>query len=102
MNLEMAKLLKDSGPWGEGFPRPSFEGYFHVCNKKTVGQKHIRLDLSPMDNRSLIIPAIYFNADLAFWENLEADQIFCVYELDVNLYRNFESLQLLVRFCKPH
>ena len=98
----MAKLLKDSGPWGEGFPRPSFEGYFHVCNQKTVGQKHIRLDLSPMDNRSLIIPAIYFNADLAFWENLEADQIFCVYELDVNLYRNFESLQLVVRFCKPH
>ncbi|MEC7389567.1 MAG: single-stranded-DNA-specific exonuclease RecJ, partial [Pseudomonadota bacterium] len=94
MNLEMAKLLKDSGPWGEGFPRPSFEGYFHVCNKKTVGQKHIRLDLSPTDNRSLIIPAIYFNADLAFWENLEADQIFCIYELDVNLYRNFESLQL--------
>ena len=102
MNLEMAKLLKDSGPWGEGFPRPSFEGYFHVCNKKTVGQKHIRLDLSPMDNRSLIIPAIYFNADLAFWDSLEADQIFCIYELDVNLYRNFESLQLLVRFCKPH
>ena len=102
MNLEMAKLLKDSGPWGEGFPRPSFEGYFHVCNKKTVGQKHIRLDLSPMDNRSLIIPAIYFNADLAFWENLEAYQIFCIYELDVNLYRNFESLQLVVRFCKPH
>ena len=102
MNLEMAKLLKDSGPWGEGFPRPSFEGYFHVCNKQTVGQKHIRLDLSPMDNHSLIIPAIYFNADLAFWENLEADQIFCIYELDVNLYRNFESLQLVVRFCKPH
>ena len=102
MNLEMAKLLKDSGPWGEGFPRPSFEGYFHVCNKKTVGQKHIRLDLSPMDHRSLIIPAIYFNSDLAFWENLEADQIFCIYELDVNLYRNFESLQLVVRFCKPH
>ena len=102
MNLEMAKLLKDSGPWGEGFPRPSFEGYFHVCNKQTVGQKHIRLDLSPMDNPSLIIPAIYFNADLAIWENLEADQIFCIYELDVNLYRNFESLQLVVRFCKPH
>ena len=102
MNLEMAKLLKDSGPWGEGFPRPSFEGYFYVCNQKTVGQKHIRFDLSPMDSRSLIIPAIYFNADLAFWDSLEADQIFCIYELDVNLYRNFESLQLLVRFCKPH
>ena len=102
MNLEMAKLLKDSGPWGEGFPRPSFEGYFHVCNKKTVGQKHIRLDLSPMDNCSIIIPAIYFNADLAYWENLEAAQVFCIYELDVNLYRNFESLQLVVRFCKPH
>ena len=53
-------------------------------------------------NGQLFFNTCYLFKPIWLLGKLEADQIFCVYELDVNLYRNFESLQLLVRFCKPH
>jgi len=101
MNLDMARSLRDAEPWGEGFPRPSFEGPFRIIQDKILMNKHLKLLLVPVNLPDLKFTAIHFNADIDQWKQRDFDSIYCIYELDVNIYRNLESLQLLIKFQKP-
>ena len=101
MNLDMARSLRDAEPWGEGFPSPSFEGPFRIIEDKILMNKHLKLLLAPMNSHGLKFTAIHFNADIDQWKQRDFEDIYCVYELDINNYRNFESLQLLIKFQKP-
>ncbi|MDP0612674.1 single-stranded-DNA-specific exonuclease RecJ, partial [Klebsiella pneumoniae] len=31
--LEIAELLRESGPWGQSFPEPVFDGYFRLLQQ---------------------------------------------------------------------
>ena len=101
MNLDMARSLRDAEPWGEGFPLPSFEGPFKIIEDKILMNKHLKFLLAPMNSPDLKFTAIHFNADIDQWKQRDFEHIYCVYELDINNYRNFESLQLLIKFQKP-
>ena len=101
MNLDMARSLRDAEPWGEGFPRPSFEGPFKIIEDKILMNKHLKFLVAPMNSPDLKFTAIHFNADIGQWKQRDFEHIYCVYELDINNYRNFESLQLLIKFQKP-
>jgi len=96
--LELAELLRQSGPWGQGFPEPVFEGYFTVIQKRIVGERHLKMVVQPQDSQQ-IIDGIYFNAiDNPLPE--VNDVVRLAYKLDVNEFRGRKSLQLMVEYLE--
>jgi single-stranded-DNA-specific exonuclease len=97
LSMHTAELLRDSGPWGQLFPEPCFEGNFVIVQQRIVGEKHLKLVLAPHGQPQLAIDAIWFNIDTAVWPNHNAGVVRCVYRLDINEFRGQENLQLLVQ-----
>ncbi|WKE66377.1 single-stranded-DNA-specific exonuclease RecJ [Gallaecimonas kandeliae] len=94
-NLETAQLLRDGGPWGQAFPEPVFDGHFKVVSQRLVGQKHLKLVLSPSGGEPML-DAIHFNADLNLWPNPAIQWVRAAFKLDINEYKGRQSVQLLV------
>ena len=97
LTIDFAKTIQNLTPWGQRFPSPSFVGEFEVTDSKILAQKHIKFELK-QDSASSInrLEAIAFFQPA---EVLEAnhDNIHIHYELNINHFRNRESLQLLIR-----
>ena len=97
LSLELAEILRNAGPWGQRFPEPLFNGVFFVRQQKLVGEKHLRLQLCPLQNLSQVIEAIAFNVDTAEWPNPAIEQVHLAYRLDINEYNGLRKIQLLVQ-----
>lgn len=97
--LETAELLRTAGPWGQGFPEPSFDGVFHLLERRIVGDKHLKMALAEPSS-GLRLEAIAFNQN---GEYLPPDcrQVRIVYRPDINEYRGERRLQLLVDAIEP-
>jgi single-stranded-DNA-specific exonuclease len=96
--LEFAKLLKDAGPWGQGFAEPVFDDVFAIKDQRLVGQKHLKMMVE--NGAGQLIDAIAFNVDLQEWPNQSAKRVHLAYKLDINEFRGRVSLQLLVESLK--
>jgi len=96
MSMELAEQLRMAGPWGQGFPEPVFDGAFAVSQSTIVGDRHLKLKLTPAARTAASpIDAIAFNTlpeDLPDPSGL----IQCAYRLDVNEYRGQRTVQLIV------
>ena len=96
LTLELAELLRNAGPWGQGFPEPRFDGVFDVVNARIVGTHHLKLTVRPKGAQR-VIDAIYFNMpDSLAIDSLQQVQL--VYRLDVNEYQGQRSIQLMVEY----
>ena len=95
MSLELAQLLRTAAPWGQGFPEPQFDGCFRVVQQRIVGDRHLKMVLSPRGD-SRRIDAIAFNQ--AAGETCTGDEIHAAYRLDVNEFRGSISPQLIVEY----
>jgi single-stranded-DNA-specific exonuclease len=92
-SLDTAKLLREAGPWGQGFPEPLFDGVFEVVSHQTMkDRKTLKLWLRPLGT-TLTLEAIAFKRAPDF--NPGTTQVRIAYRLDVNDWRG-ERLQLLV------
>lgn len=98
LNLETAILLANAGPFGQQFPEPKFEGEFLLRQSRIVGNKHLKMAVSPMHTPTLQLDAIAFNVDLSKWPDATVEQVRLVYQLDVNEFRGQQSAQLLVNY----
>lgn len=96
INREVAWILRESGPWGQHFPEPTFEGTFIVKHQRIVGEKHLKLILATEEQPERNIDAIHFNADTSVWPSPAIGRVHCVFKLDINEYRGLEKVQLLV------
>ncbi len=97
LNLELAQLLRNAGPWGQQFPEPLFDGEFVLINQRIVGGSHLKLVLAPVSAPSYAIDAIWFNIDTEAWPNNTVERVRVAYRLDVNEYRGRQSVQLMVQ-----
>ena len=99
IDLELAEILREAGPWGQGFPEPVFDGIFRIMTRRTVGGRHLKMQLRlPDDQRSF--EAIAFNTSDAAWPDGElTTQV--AYRLDVNEYRGRRLPQLIVEHIAP-
>ena len=93
--IELADQLRVLTPWGQAMPEPLFEGCFKVLEARTVGDIHAKLKLQP-EGTNLSIDAICF-----FYLNdhpqLPEGRVRAIYRLDVNEFRQRQSLQLIVQ-----
>ena len=99
-SLESARMLRDAGPWGQGFPEPVFDGRFRVIQQRLVGEKHLKMVLSA-DGGVTLIDAIAFNVDRDMWPDASIREVSVVYRLDVNEFRGVSQAQLLVLHLEP-
>ena len=94
--IDQARLLRDAGPWGQGFPEPLFDDRFIVLNQRIVGGNHLKLQLAPEKFPELRLEAIAFNQ--AEEHQLVTGQLLqAVYRLDINAWKGRESLQLILQ-----
>jgi len=97
LNLDFARVLRDGGPWGAGFPEPVFSGGFDIVEQRTVGESHLKMRVRPKTENA-IIDAIAFNQAGPAYRG----PVNLVYRLDVNEYRGIESPQLIVEQIMSH
>jgi single-stranded-DNA-specific exonuclease len=94
--LQAAKVLREAGPWGSGFPEPLWTGDFEVVEQRTVGESHLKLRVRPAGG-GRVIDAIAFNQAGPAYRGV----VQLAYRLDVNEYRGVESPQLVVEQIAP-
>lgn len=99
-NYSIAKRLKESGPWGEGFIEPTFDGEFIIHQQRIFAEKHLKLVLEPK-NGGPIIEGICFNVNLTQWPDQTIKEAKIVYHLDVNEFRGNQTLKLMIRHIWP-
>ncbi|MFZ5560988.1 MAG: single-stranded-DNA-specific exonuclease RecJ [Pseudomonadota bacterium] len=93
------ELLREAGPWGQGFPEPLFHGEFICLEQRLLKEKHLKLSVShPASNR--VFDAIAFNVDRDIWPN-QARRVRLAYRLDINEFRGSRALQLRVEYLEP-
>ena len=93
LTVQNAHLVAAWGPWGSGFPEPTFHGEFEVVNERVVGERHLKIVLK-RDGR--VADGIAFNQ-----EPIRAKRAQAVYRLGVNDYGDAETLQLQVDKVEP-
>jgi single-stranded-DNA-specific exonuclease len=94
LTLELAELIRASGPWGQAFPEPLFDGEFVLVQQRLVGEKHLKMMLTTDSGHA--VDAIAFGVDLQRWPDASVKRVRLVYRLDVNEWRGNRSVQLLV------
>ncbi|QSP96293.1 single-stranded-DNA-specific exonuclease RecJ [Marinobacter salinisoli] len=97
--LDTALLLKRSGPWGQHFPEPVFDGEFHVVSQRIVGENHLKLVLKPVAGGD-IVDGIAFNTGSEVPDYTRTGAR-VVYKPDANTFRGRTTLQLLVDHLEP-
>lgn len=92
MSLETAEALRRAGPWGKGFPEPTFDGAFRVSSARLVGERHLKLRVRT--DGGALVDAIGFNLGEQIGE---ADgEVHLAYRLDVNDYLGRRAPQLIL------
>ena len=90
-----ADLLRDAGPWGQGWPEPLFDGEFEVLGSRIVGERHLKLELRRDGRR---FNAIHFGgAD----DRPLPSRIRIAYRLQGDDWRGGDAVQLVVEHREP-
>jgi len=92
--LPFAHLLRQAGPFGQGFESPLFDGEFALLDQRLVGQKHLKMVLK--SDGANEVDAIAFNVDLKSWPDAMVKRVHIAYRLDINVFRGQETVQLIV------
>lgn len=94
-DIGFAQLLQSAGPWGQAFPEPVFDGEFNLISQKMLADRHLKMMLQTAGGK--LVDAIWFNADNKAWPDVNVQKVQLAYQLDINEYRDKQSLQLIVR-----
>ncbi|CUX96522.1 single-stranded-DNA-specific exonuclease RecJ [Candidatus Doolittlea endobia] len=100
LSLTTAELLRDGGPWGQGFPDPLFDGRFRVLEQHLVGKKHLKLLLKPVTGGPML-DGVAFNIDSRLWPDNSVHTVELAYKLEVKEFHAHRSLQLLIQYICP-
>jgi single-stranded-DNA-specific exonuclease len=98
--LDVAQLLRESGPWGQAFPEPTFDGEFEVRAVRILGERHLKLNVA--HTSGLVCEAIVFrhfdHEDAP--DVKENARVELAYRLDINRYNGMDRLQLVVEHLR--
>lgn len=100
LTLDIACLLRESGPWGQSFPEPLFDGQFEVRKVRMLGERHLKMEVRR--DGGPVCEAIAFR----HFDHDDAPQVApdarveLAYRLDVNQYNGTQRLQLVVEYLK--
>lgn len=90
--LDLARALRDGGPWGQGFPEPLFEGDFACLHWRPLSGGHWRLRLQALPHGPEL-DAVYFQAP----GERPPTRMRAAYRLQLDTWQDRERLQLLLQ-----
>lgn len=93
LGLGLAEILREHGPWGQGFPEPLFENRFLIRAQRVVGGRHLKLEVQ-LEEGGPVVDGIAFNREPLAGDRRSLARL--VYRLDVNDYRGMRNAQLVV------
>jgi len=93
INIQLARELRDAGPWGQAFEEPKFHGNFTVITKRVLSGKHLKLQLE--NNDGALLEGISFFVDQKLLD-AEMHRVTLYYKVDINFFRDQENLQLMI------
>lgn len=97
LNYGIAQFLKQSVPWGSGFPEPIFQGKFKILRQRLIGADKNHLKLVLTDDNKSYLDAVLFNCDNEYWQAHSPQNIAITYRLDPNEYQGQKSVNLLIQ-----
>ena len=96
IDLELAEAIRNGGPWGQGFPKPIFDGIFKLHYFRCLSNRHLRMELesnkSPQRQNAIFFG--YYdkhNRDPSISSNYRV-----VYAVEVNEYLGKKTSQMNV------
>lgn len=104
ISLPLAETLRSAGPWGQAFPEPVFDGWFRLDQRRVVGQKHLKINVTPWiagAPQGHALDGIAFNFPVEEALPAPGTIIHLAYRLDVNEFRGMRSAQLIVEELQP-
>ena len=99
-HLELARALRNAGPWGQHFPEPLFHGVFQLVEQRIVGERHLKVVLKT-ECGSVKLDGIAFGVDREVWPNPTSRWVELAYKLDLNEFRGNETVQLMIAHIEP-
>jgi single-stranded-DNA-specific exonuclease len=93
LTLDVAERIRDAGPWGQGFPEPSFDGEFELMEQRLVGGAHLKMRVRPAGGDSSIGAIAFHHGESAF---AAGEVLHLVYRLSVDDFGPSPSVQLIV------
>lgn len=99
-HLELARALRNAGPWGQHFPEPLFHGVFQLVQQRVVGERHLKVVLKS-ECGAVTLDGIAFGIDREVWPNPSVRWVELAYKLDVNEFRGNETVQLMIAHMEP-
>jgi single-stranded-DNA-specific exonuclease len=103
VNLETAKTLLDLGPYGMANPWPVFAlNNVMIVDIKTMGRdnSHLKLGLRLKGKDYSVMTAVGWNMGKLSQTLSSGDELNIAFNLDINRWRNKESLQLRLKDIK--
>ncbi len=91
LTVEVAALLRNAGPWGQGFPEPCFDGRFEVLSHTLLRNAHLKMTVRPQSG-GRPLEAIAFRRTAP----PPGADVVLAYRLELNDYRSPPKLQLIV------
>ena len=95
LNALTAEALEKSGPWGQSWPEPLFDGRFRVQERRIVGEAHLKLRLQP-EAGGPALDAIAFRAGRLLRDELP-DPLHVTYRLELNRWQGRVNPQLNIQ-----
>lgn len=97
LGLPLAQALRDGGPWGQGFPEPSFDGEFEVLERREVGRGHLKMRVRAAGGGA--VDAIAFG----LWDHVlaKSSRLRLAYRVEADHWRGVPRLQLMVEALLP-
>ncbi len=100
ISLSTAELLNQSGPWGQAFPEPVFDGEFKILQQRLLKDTHLKLMLEPKVGGALL-DAIAFNIDRNLYPDFSLKEVRLAYKLTINEFRGQRNVQLFIEHIEP-
>ncbi len=98
-SLELAELLRQAAPWGQGFTEPLFDDCFEVVQRRIVGDHHLKMVVRHRQGGQAL-DVIAFNSTDEDWPN-DIRHVEIAFHLDINEYQGRRSLQLRASLVRP-
>jgi single-stranded-DNA-specific exonuclease len=100
-NAETAAALREAGPWGSGFPEPTFDGRFGVADTRIVGERHLKLRLKAASGEFVDGIAFRYLDDAAAPALRPQQDVEMVYRPALDEYSGSRRLQLVSEWLRP-
>lgn len=94
LDLDLAKQLAWSLPWGQGFPEPLFDNILLVKHMQVIHDVHYKFVFVMDDART--IEGIAFNLPVELQQDYTDRKVRIVYRVNINNFNQHSSVQLMI------